>query len=132
MKSLLCFAPTSIVQYDVINIGKDGIGAVSSSGQGSLWRVEALKGRSPDGKTGVDPKDLSLVGHELGFRAEMLIEDTHTSIDLFRQVTFRCTLSVSAVHLMRLDLSIAKLNRVDMDQFVCVRIRSFLYSRGRK
>lgn len=71
--------------YDVINIGKDGIGAVSSSGQGSLWRVEALKGRSPDGKTGVDPKDLSLVGHELGFRAEMLIEDTHTSIDLFRQ-----------------------------------------------
>lgn len=73
-------------QYDVINIGKDGIGAVSSSGQGSLWRVEALKGRSPDGRKGVDPKDLSLVGHELGFRAEMLIEDTHTSIELFRQV----------------------------------------------
>ncbi|CAM9743211.1 unnamed protein product, partial [Ectocarpus fasciculatus] len=72
-------------QYDVINIGKDGIGAVSSSGQGSLWRVEALKGRSPDGKTGVDPKDLTLVGKKLGFRAEMLIEDTHTSIELFRQ-----------------------------------------------
>eukprot|EP00752_Nemacystus_decipiens_P009510 g8501.t1 len=72
-------------QYDVINIGKDGIGAVSSSGQGSLWRVEALKGRSPDGKKGVDPKDLSLVGKQLGFRAEMLIEDTHTSIELFRQ-----------------------------------------------
>lgn len=70
----------------MINIGKDGIGAVSSSGQGSLWRVEALKGRSPDGKKGVDPKDLSLVGHDLGFRAEMLIEDTHTSIELFRQV----------------------------------------------
>ena len=75
-------------QYDVINIGKDGIGAVSSSGQGSLWRVEALKGRSPDGRKGVDPKDLSLVGHELGFRAEMLIEDTHTSIELFRQARF--------------------------------------------
>lgn len=75
-----------LCQYDVINIGKDGIGAVSSSGQGSLWRVEALKGRSPDGKTGVDPKDLKLVGKELGFRSEMLIEDTHTSIDLFRQV----------------------------------------------
>ncbi|CAM9342279.1 unnamed protein product [Ascophyllum nodosum] len=72
-------------QYDVINIGKDGIGGVSSSGQGSLWRVEALRGRSPDGKTGVDAKDLSLVGHELGFRAELLIEDTHTSIELFRQ-----------------------------------------------
>lgn len=59
---------------------------MSSSGQGSLWRVEALKGRSPDGKKGVDPKDLSLVGKQLGFRAEMLIEDTHTSIELFRQV----------------------------------------------
>lgn len=75
----------AVVQYDVINIGKDGIGAVSSSGQGSLWRVEALKGRSPDGKTGVDARELNLVGHELGFRAEMLIEDTHTSIELFRQ-----------------------------------------------
>ncbi|CAB1103980.1 GT2 [Ectocarpus sp. CCAP 1310/34] len=72
-------------QYDVINIGKDGIGAVSSSGQGSLWRMEALRGRSPDGKNGVDAKDLGLVGKQLGFRAEMLIEDTHTSIDLFRQ-----------------------------------------------
>lgn len=70
----------------MINIGKDGIGAVSSSGQGSLWRMEALKGRSPDGTTGVDPKDLGLVGKQLGFRAEMLIEDTHTSIELFRQV----------------------------------------------
>lgn len=82
----VCLVFFFCLQYDVINIGKDGIGAVSSSGQGSLWRVEALKGRLPDGKTGVDPKDLSLVGHQLGFRAEMLIEDTHTSIDLFRQV----------------------------------------------
>ncbi|CAM9632852.1 unnamed protein product, partial [Choristocarpus tenellus] len=72
-------------QYDVINHGKDGIGGVSSSGQGSLWRVAALKGRSPDGRTLADPTDLSLVGHSLGFRSEMLIEDTHTSIDLFRQ-----------------------------------------------
>lgn len=84
--ALCASSPVPSLQYDVINIGKDGIGAVSSSGQGSLWRVEALKGRSPDGKTGVDAKDLNLVGHELGFRAEMLIEDTHTSIELFRQV----------------------------------------------
>lgn len=76
----------AISQYDVINHGKDGIGAVSSSGQGSLWRVEALKGQQPDGKVVEDPKDLSLVGKKLGFRSEMLIEDTHTSIELFRQV----------------------------------------------
>jgi Cellulose synthase len=37
------------IQYDVINHGKDGIGAVSSSGQGSLWRVAALKGVAADG-----------------------------------------------------------------------------------
>lgn len=77
----------AISQYDVINHGKDGIGAVSSSGQGSLWRVEALKGQRPDGVIVDDPKDLSLVGKRLGFRSEMLIEDTHTSIELFRQVT---------------------------------------------
>ncbi|CAM9949458.1 unnamed protein product, partial [Laminaria digitata] len=75
----------AISQYDVINHGKDGIGAVSSSGQGSLWRVEALKGQRPDGVIVDDPKDLSLVGKKLGFRSEMLIEDTHTSIELFRQ-----------------------------------------------
>lgn len=91
--SCMCFTLICVLvvplffQYDVINIGKDGIGAVSSSGQGSLWRVEALKGRNPDGKKGVDPKNLALVGKELGFRAEMLIEDTHTSIELFRQVS---------------------------------------------
>ena len=75
----------AISQYDVINHGKDGIGAVSSSGQGSLWRVEALKGQRPDGKIVDDPNELSLVGKKLGFRSEMLIEDTHTSIELFRQ-----------------------------------------------
>lgn len=76
----------AISQYDVINHGKDGIGAVSSSGQGSLWRVEALKGQRPDGKIVDDPAELDLVGKKLGFRSEMLIEDTHTSIELFRQV----------------------------------------------
>lgn len=76
----------NVVQYDVINHGKDGIGAVSSSGQGSLWRLEALKGQRPDGTCTEDPKNLALVGKKLGFRSEMLIEDTHTSIELFRQV----------------------------------------------
>jgi cellulose synthase/poly-beta-1,6-N-acetylglucosamine synthase-like glycosyltransferase len=31
-----------------------------------------------------DPSVRGLVGHSLGFRSEMLIEDTHTSIDMFR------------------------------------------------
>ncbi len=86
----------AISQYDVINHGKDGIGAVSSSGQGSLWRVEALKGQRPDGKIVDDPTELSLVGKKLGFRSEMLIEDTHTSIELFRQVSGggECVVSV--------------------------------------
>lgn len=72
------------IQYDIINHGKDGIGAVSSSGQGSLWRVAALKGVAADGKMYCKPTDRGQVGHNLGFRSEMLIEDTHTSIDMFR------------------------------------------------
>ncbi|KAG5179332.1 cellulose synthase, family GT2 [Tribonema minus] len=72
------------VQYDVINHGKDGIGAVSSSGQGSLWRVAALKGVDADGQQYADTQQRSLIGHRLGFRSEMLIEDTHTSIEMFR------------------------------------------------
>ena len=99
----------------MINIGKDGIGAVSSSGQGSLWRVEALKGRSPDGKTGVDPKDLSLVGKQLGFRAEMLIEDTHTSIELFRQVGLAWLGLAFALALARFGLCCAGLIRTEHD-----------------
>lgn len=83
--SIWCLRPCWS-QYDVINIGKDGIGAVSSSGQGSLWRVESLKGQLPDGTSVADASDLEQVGKTLGFRADMLIEDTHTSIDLFRQV----------------------------------------------
>ncbi|CAM9783444.1 unnamed protein product [Discosporangium mesarthrocarpum] len=73
------------LQYDVINHGKDGVGGVASSGQGSLWRVEALKGTRPNGSKAVDPNDLSLVGTGMGFRSELLIEDTHTSIEMFRQ-----------------------------------------------
>jgi cellulose synthase/poly-beta-1,6-N-acetylglucosamine synthase-like glycosyltransferase len=72
------------VQYDVINHGKDGIGAVSSSGHGSLWRIEALRGADVDGVRYSDPEDKALIGKSLGFRSEMLVEDTHTSIDMFR------------------------------------------------
>lgn len=85
MTFLVLSVSSSSSQYDVINHGKDGIGAVSSSGQGSLWRIEALKGQQPDGTVVENPKDLGLVGKKLGFRSEMLIEDTHTSIELFRQ-----------------------------------------------
>eukprot|EP00612_Vaucheria_litorea_P005782 CAMPEP_0171461346 /NCGR_PEP_ID=MMETSP0945-20130129/5831_1 /TAXON_ID=109269 /ORGANISM="Vaucheria litorea, Strain CCMP2940" /LENGTH=671 /DNA_ID=CAMNT_0011987675 /DNA_START=409 /DNA_END=2424 /DNA_ORIENTATION=+ len=72
------------VQYDVINHGKDGIGAVSSSGHGSLWRVEALKGIDAEGKRYANASERSQVGATIGFRSEMLVEDTHTSIDMFR------------------------------------------------
>ncbi|CAN0113427.1 unnamed protein product, partial [Phaeothamnion confervicola] len=72
------------IHYDIVNHGKDGIGAVSSSGQGSLWRVEALRGAAADGTRYANPADRSAVGDKLGFRAQMLIEDTHTSIDIFR------------------------------------------------
>ncbi|CAM9616241.1 unnamed protein product [Choristocarpus tenellus] len=72
-------------KYDVINHGKDGIGAVSSSGQGSLWRIAALKGQKPNGEISVDQDDLSNIGSNMGFRSELLIEDTHTSIEMFRQ-----------------------------------------------
>ncbi|KAG5175559.1 cellulose synthase, family GT2 [Tribonema minus] len=72
------------MQYDVINHGKDGIGAVGSSGHGSLWRVAALRGLDANGRCYADPSNLRLVGHKLGFRSEMLIEDTHTSLEMFR------------------------------------------------
>mmetsp|Transcript_1129 Transcript_1129/g.1733 ORF Transcript_1129/g.1733 Transcript_1129/m.1733 type:complete len:968 (+) Transcript_1129:131-3034(+) len=72
------------VQYDVINHGKDGIGAVSSSGHGSLWRIEALKGYDVNGVKYADSEDKTLIGKSIGFRSEMLVEDTHTSIDMFR------------------------------------------------
>jgi cellulose synthase/poly-beta-1,6-N-acetylglucosamine synthase-like glycosyltransferase len=78
---------TAAVQYDIINVGKDGIGAVSSSGHGSLWRLESLMGCDVRGERYADPRDpedFQKIGNKLGFRAEMLVEDTHTSIDMFR------------------------------------------------
>jgi cellulose synthase/poly-beta-1,6-N-acetylglucosamine synthase-like glycosyltransferase len=75
---------SAAIQYDVINHGKDGIGAVSSSGHGSVWRLESLRGASADGKRYCDPSLREKIGEELGFRSEMLIEDTHTSIECFR------------------------------------------------
>jgi cellulose synthase/poly-beta-1,6-N-acetylglucosamine synthase-like glycosyltransferase len=71
-------------QYDVINHGKDGKGAVSSSGHGSLWRVEAMMGTDVNGKVVEEVRPES-IGHGVGFASEILIEDTHTSIQLFKR-----------------------------------------------
>ncbi|CAM9444245.1 unnamed protein product [Chrysoparadoxa australica] len=78
----------AVTQFDIINFGRDGAGSMMSCGQGSLWRVAALTGGyGPDGVKYInkDPVDLQ-VGRTggLGFRSEVLVEDTHTSIDLFR------------------------------------------------
>ncbi|CAM9254221.1 unnamed protein product, partial [Discosporangium mesarthrocarpum] len=76
-------------QFDVINCGRDGVGGALSCGQGSLWRVQVLRdGIRPDGTKFINKDPVQLqVGRQggLGFRAEVLVEDTHTSIDLFKQ-----------------------------------------------
>jgi cellulose synthase/poly-beta-1,6-N-acetylglucosamine synthase-like glycosyltransferase len=72
------------VQYDIINIGKDGVGAVSSSGHGSVWRVESLRGVDASGRRYANADARENIGTTIGFRSEMLIEDTHTTIELFR------------------------------------------------
>jgi hypothetical protein len=33
-----------MVKFYITNVGKDGVGAVTSCGQGSVWRVDALSG----------------------------------------------------------------------------------------
>ncbi|CAM9857880.1 unnamed protein product, partial [Ectocarpus fasciculatus] len=76
-------------QFDIVNSGRDGAGGALSCGQGSVWRVQVLRdGIRPDGtkfiKKGMMEDQVGQQGG-LGFRAEVLIEDTHTSIDLFRQ-----------------------------------------------
>ncbi|CAM9618770.1 unnamed protein product [Ectocarpus sp. 8 AP-2014] len=76
-------------QFDIVNSGRDGAGGALSCGQGSVWRVQVLRdGIRPDGtkfvKKGIPEDQVGQQGG-LGFRAEVLIEDTHTSIDLFRQ-----------------------------------------------
>ncbi len=72
------------IQFDIINRGKDGISVVSSAGHGSVWRIEALRGKNAQGESYCTPNDRAEVGNLLGFRAQLLIEDTHTSIDMFR------------------------------------------------
>ena len=68
------------------NVSKDGVGGVSSCGQGSLWRVDALRGLAADGTQTVDSvKSPDLIGHDCGFRSEVLIEDTHTSLEFFKK-----------------------------------------------
>ncbi|CAM9825937.1 unnamed protein product, partial [Phaeothamnion confervicola] len=72
--------------YFVGNVAKDGVGGATSCGQGGLWRVDALWGYSVELKRSLpDPVvNRHLIGHKCGFRAEVLIEDTHTSLSLFR------------------------------------------------
>jgi hypothetical protein len=33
-----------MVKFYITNVGKDGVGGVTSCGQGSVWRVDALSG----------------------------------------------------------------------------------------
>ncbi|CAM9642369.1 unnamed protein product [Chrysoparadoxa australica] len=74
------------VNFFVSNVGKDGIGGVASCGQGSIWRVDALHGMRQDGSMSLDwKKEVHEVGKKFGFRAEVLIEDTHTSMELFME-----------------------------------------------
>ncbi|CAM9674844.1 unnamed protein product [Ectocarpus sp. 13 AM-2016] len=76
----------AVLTFFVSNVSKDGVGGVTSCGQGSLWRVDALRGMAADGKQVVDSvAKPDIVGHDCGFRAEVLIEDTHTSLEFFKQ-----------------------------------------------
>lgn len=69
----------------VANVGKDGVGGVTSHGQGSLWRVDALRGMAADGRQTVDSVvSPDIIGHDCGFRAEGMISETHTSLEFFK------------------------------------------------
>ncbi|CAM9232176.1 unnamed protein product [Choristocarpus tenellus] len=79
----------AVTQFDIVNCGRDGVGGALSCGQGSVWRVQVLRdGIRPDGtkfiKNGLLEDQVGRQGG-LGFRSEVLVEDTHTSIDLFKQ-----------------------------------------------
>jgi len=81
------FGNQSAVGFDVTNVGRDGIGGVMSCGQGSMWRMDVVRdGINSDGSRGVDPLEVrSLIGKKIGFSQESRIEDTLTSINLFRR-----------------------------------------------
>eukprot|EP00752_Nemacystus_decipiens_P014993 g13350.t1 len=75
----------AVLTFFVSNVSKDGVGGVTSCGQGSLWRVDALRGMAANGRQVVDTvAKPDLIGHKAGFRAEVLIEDTHTSLEFFK------------------------------------------------
>ncbi|CAM9135904.1 unnamed protein product [Laminaria digitata] len=76
----------AVLTFFVSNVSKDGVGGVTSCGQGSLWRVDALRGMAADGTQDVDSdKAPDIIGHDCGFRSEVLIEDTHTSLEFFKK-----------------------------------------------
>lgn len=59
-------------RFFVSNVSKDGVGGVTSCGQGSLWRVDALRGMAADGRQTVDSVATpDIIGHDCGFRAEV-------------------------------------------------------------
>ena len=66
-------------------MSKDGVGGVVSHGQGSLWRVDALRGMAADGSHTVDSvASPDMIGHDCGFRAEVRVEAAHTSLEFFK------------------------------------------------
>ncbi|CAM9312457.1 unnamed protein product [Choristocarpus tenellus] len=76
----------AVMTFFIANVSKDGVGGVTSCGQGSIWRCDALRGMAANGEQVVFPdEDPSIIGHDCGFRAEVLIEDTHTSLELFKK-----------------------------------------------
>ncbi|CAM9384881.1 unnamed protein product [Discosporangium mesarthrocarpum] len=76
----------AVMTFFISNVSKDGVSGVTSCGQGSLWRTDALRGMAANGQATCDPvADPSIIGHACGFRAEVLIEDTHTSLEFFKK-----------------------------------------------
>ncbi|KAG5186155.1 hypothetical protein JKP88DRAFT_262580 [Tribonema minus] len=77
------------VKFNITNIGKDGAGAVTSCGQGSVWRVDALSGMRADGarllrRGEAYKRDHPRRGLDFGFRSDTPIEDMVTSLELFK------------------------------------------------
>ena len=65
-------------------------GGVTSCGQGSVWRVDALSGLKADGTCALNWREnLSKVGQDFGFDTQTLVEDTGTSIKLVRRCNNR-------------------------------------------
>ncbi|CAN0132012.1 unnamed protein product, partial [Heterosigma akashiwo] len=77
------------IQYEARRASPMGVvGAATASGDdelrhGSIWSMKALGGERRTAPPSSGRPDAELVGHVIGFKAEILIEDTHSSINLF-------------------------------------------------